>query len=302
MIHLRLGIQNSAVSLRHVGWLATTVRQQQPDVRVDLHPVQTRRDRLREEKAFIPGRPRHAFHELFDGLRADEFDAAWLDVRDIPWPLPAGFVLAACAARRNPREAMLHRQGTSFAELPPRTRLATTNEVAQWQIARLRPDIAWVTLGGDLPTRLHKLHLQQADGVIESASDLLALGFNEQAFEFLSTDTMLPTPGQGVWALCRLAERGDVQELAAPLDDAKARLCAATELDFVAELAPPGDVPVAAWARVQRKKLMLDACVADPERPDLVRLSISGPCARGNDLVTALADMFRQRGVRQARR
>jgi len=292
-------VRNNAVGLRHAGWLINRVHEVHPGLHIELCPVTTTYDRQRQGELLIPGRTPGCSEELWAGMREESFDAAWLDLRESMWPLPDDLRLSACLPRRNPRKAFLHRQGVPFAELPPGSRLATTSALCKWQVAQIRPDIVWVTLTGDLPTRLHKLHLQQADGVVESASDLLILGFDEHAIEFLSTDVALPSPGQGVWGICCLRERTDVHKIAEPLEDKKARLCGTTELMFAAALGLPETAAVGAWARAQTKKLMLDACAILSEHAKTKRLSISGPPARNRDLIEALVEMFRQQGIQQ---
>ena len=296
MAHLTLGVRNNAVGIRHGGWLADRIREIHPTLRVELHPITTTLDRRRNGEPIIAGRTPAGSKELWDELRAGTIDAAWFDLRESRWPLPDDLDLVTCFARQNPRDALVHKLGVTFAKLPPGPRLATMSAVSKMQVAAARPDVVWISLTGDLPTRLHKVHLQQVDGVIESASDLLSLGFDDRALQYLSTDTVLPSPGQGVWGVCAPKERADIGRLLEPFEDAKARLCASTELTFAAEIGLPDAVPIGAWAWAQRTKLMLDACLVPPGAERLLRLSISGPPSRGEELVAALVAMFRQQG------
>ena len=298
MGNIRLGVRNDAVGLQHVGHLRGQIGAVEPDLRIELCPVQPI---VGSERPNGPGSRQAGSDELLRGLESGQLDAVWLDLRYLPRQMPESIVAAACFPRRNPREALVHRLGTSFAQLPDGSVLATTSAVTRAQVARIRPDVSWVTLAGDLPIRLHKLHLQHADGVIEPASDLLILGFGAQAVNFLSTDTALPQPGQGTWAVCCRSDRRDVMDLVAPLDDSKARLCATAEREFAAALNLAEGASAAVWARAQRAKLMLDACVADSARNTVTRLTISGPTAQQADLVQTLALMFRQQGGRATR-
>lgn len=297
MAHLTLGVRNNAVGIRHAGWLTSRIGEVHPALRVELHPITTTLDRQRGAEPIIPGRTPGGSEELWKELREGTIDCAWIDLRESMWPLPDGLDLITCFARRSPRDALLHKQAVTFAKLPPSSRLSTTSLVTRMQIAAIRPDIVWVPLTGDLPTRLHKVHLQQVDGVVEPASDLLILGFDEKAFQYLPTDTVLPSPGQAAWGICALRERADIGRLMEPFEDAKARLCATAELLFAAEIGLPETAPVGAWARAQRKKLMLDACVLPPGSTQMQRLSISGPPGRCAELVSALVGMFRQQGI-----
>jgi len=297
MAHLTLGVRNNAVGLRHAGWLVNHVREVHPAFRIEIRPVTTTLDQQRGGEPIVPGRTPGGSEELWTDLRTGSIDAAWLDLRESRWPLPDDLDLVTCFARRTPRDALLHKQGVTFTKLPPGARLSTMSAVSKMQIAAARTDVVWVSLTGDLPTRLHKVHLQQVDGIVESASDLLSLGFDDKAFQYLSTDTVLPSPGQGVWGVCTLRERADIGKLMEAFEDAKARLCAVTELSFAREIGLPETVPIGAWARAQTKKLMLDACILTPGETHPLRLSISGPPSKSRELVAALIEMFRQQGI-----
>jgi len=297
MNRIHVGVRNCAVSLRHGGRPGETLRRNHSELEVELIAV-------RDDGTAPTGEPQvfgqggSAARALIRELEHGSIDAVWTDMRDLPWPLPRDVTLAACAQRRNPREAFLHRQGRLFADLPDTSRLATTNLLSKMQISSVKPNFAWAELSGDLPTRLHKLHLQQADGVIESASDLLILGFDEKTIEFMPMDRVLPPPGQGIWALCCLRERKDVRLLARQLEDDKSRLCGTVERDFSTELSGGGVLPVAAWARIQRDRLLIDGAVPSPAGSGMMRLSIGGPPGHSGKLVDALATMFRGQGVK----
>ncbi len=278
---ITVSLQNDAVSVRHLGHLRELLVDVDPGVRLMLTPDSARRDDGSDEEA--PG------HEsAIDHVAAGTSDVAWMDMRHLPWPLPDEIRVVACTARRNPREANVHRQGTRFGDLLEGPSLRATNRCTRAQVTDVRPDVEWVDLDGDLPIVLHKLHLQKADAVLASASDLLALGFDERAFEFLSMDLTLPPPGQGAWAICCRQDRDDLASMLSPLDDSKARLCATAELDLAQAVAPTGEASTAAWARLQRGKLMVDACRVDGRTNEVARHTVGGPAARRDDLLDAL--------------
>ncbi|OQB40446.1 MAG: Porphobilinogen deaminase [Candidatus Latescibacteria bacterium ADurb.Bin168] len=289
---LRISVRNNAVSLRRGAWLARALEESDPRARMQVCPV------AQEEHDIDAGE-----NLLWTALRTDTADCALADASTLKtWPPPPWVRAVAFLARMNPRFALLHRSSVRFSDLPAAPRLSTSSGLARVQFDNAKPGAEWVELSGDLPTRLHKLHLGHADGVIEPASDLLTLGIAEDAIEFLSTDMLLPAPGQGVWVVFSLSDRTDVAQALRGLDDRKAGICAKTERTFAARLDAPAYCLVGARAWVQTKRLTLDACIMPAEGGVVQRLSISGAPEQPEELVAGLVDMFRQQSVfRQCR-
>ena len=294
-IGLRIAVRNEAVALRRGAWLTDLFRDKSVATGVELVPVET--GYPRDGVARIPGRSEAATSSLWKALRDDTADAAWLDLRELPRTLPEDIRVVAWTERLNPRAGLAHREDTPFKGLPKDCKLTTVDAVARAQIATDHPDIEWITLPGDLPTRLHKVHLRQADGALDAAADLLILGFGERAIEFMSTDDVLPPPCQGIWGVCVRADRDDLAAFFAHYDNEKAHVCGMLERKILNTLDPEVDAPVGVLVRAQRKKLLLDAATVPTLSRKVVRLSVSGASQSGDDLATALADMMRQRGV-----
>jgi len=294
-IGLRVAVRNEAVALRRGAWLADLIRDRNIVRGVELLPVDT--GYPRDGAARIPGRSDGATSALWQALRDGSADVAWFDLRELPRTMPAGIRVVAWTERLNPRAGLAHREDTPFKGLPDGCKLTTVDAVAKAQIAANHPDIEWVTLPGDVPTRLHKVHLRQADGALDAAADLLILGFDDHAIEFVSTDEVLPPPCQGIWGMCVLSEREDLASILAQFDNEKARVCGTLERRIVDSLDPLPDTPVGVLVRSQRKKLLLDAAAVPTASQKVVRLSVSGASNSGDDLAAALAEMMRQRGI-----
>jgi len=90
----------------------------------------------------------------------------------------------------------------------------------------------------------------------------------------------MPAVGQGAIAVeCRLKDT-EAGDLLAPLDDAETRTAIIAERALLSVLQGGCQVPMGAWARIERSELLLDACVCSvdgaqyvkPARPPLHRI------------------------------
>ena len=275
MTRFQIGVRNEAVALRRVPWLA----EQAGAIGIALDA--------------IPVDATDAQGEIAALLSARGLDGLWLEARHLPPGTEPDRACAACVARMNPRAALVDRESYRFDRLPEGRRIAASEDLIMRQVRETRPDIEWVDLGGDVSTQLHKVHLENADGLIAAASDLLTLGLSERAFDYISTEAAIPPAGQGTWVLCA-AEGSPAWTAFAPLDDAESRRNLAAELEFVTALGADEKTLVGARARVQRGKLHIEAA-ACPDGGDVVRMATAGSLDGVGAVVGELLDGFRGR-------
>jgi hydroxymethylbilane synthase len=107
---------------------------------------------------------------------------------------------------------------------------------------------------------------------------------------------MLPAPGQGALAVECRADRADLADLLAGIDDPASRAAVTAERAVLAELMAGCSAPVGAYA-AGTGTLHLTAVVAGPEGQPAVRASASGPAAQAGRLGHDLARELLSRGA-----
>jgi len=87
----------------------------------------------------------------------------------------------------------------------------------------------------------------------------------------------MPAVGQGaIGVQCRLKDT-EAGDLLAPLDDAETRTAIIAERALLAALQGGCQVPLGAWARVERGELVLDACVCSADGLQYVKQRATAP-------------------------
>ena len=298
MNRIRVAIRNEAVSLRRAQWLTSVFQKSHPDLHVELVPTEP--GIPRDGVPRLSGRDDSAITPLWEALRNGSVDVAWFDLRHVPREIPDDTEITGWAPRLNPRYALIHHENRPFRELPEGTRISTADALAHAQIRSVYPHLEWVTIEGDLPARLHKVHLRQTDCSVEPAADLLALGLGEHAFDFIGVDIATPAAGQSIWVLCA---RAGAEPFAIPDDlrNDRARMHGETERLLMRHLAPSGSVPVGVLARSQRGRLLIEAAAVPDAGAPPVRVRITGPPEQRDELAAELAAMLQQRGVTRGR-
>src|SRR5206468_6724694 len=99
-------------------------------------------------------------------LREGTIDCAVHSLKDVPSQLPEGLTIAATPEREDVRDAFISHRHDRFEDLPQGAKLGTASLRRQTQALYRRPDLQLVNLRGNVQTRLAKLELGEADGIL----------------------------------------------------------------------------------------------------------------------------------------
>ena len=112
----------------------------------------------------------------------------------------------------------------------------------------VRPDLDTRDLRGNVDTRLRKLDAGDYDAIVLAGAGLLRLGLEERVTEWLSPESMLPSPGQGALAVEIRADDVELQDLVRPLAHVPTEAALAAERAFLARLGAGCAAAVGAYA------------------------------------------------------
>jgi hydroxymethylbilane synthase len=185
----------------------------------------------------------------------------------------------------------------SIQTLPQKAVVGTSSPRRLAQLKHIRNDLVFKDLRGNVDTRLRKLDEGQYDALVLACAGLRRLGLENRISVALSSEQMLPSPGQGAIAI--EARAGDVDTIAliARLDHKFTRLACTAERAFLRSLGGGCQLPIAAYAVVRDKKIRLHGLVADTEGKQIVRDHISGPLDEAEQLGGRLAQRLLATGA-----
>jgi hydroxymethylbilane synthase len=213
--------------------------------------------------------------------------------------------IAAICKREDPRDALVLKQtqgsaaNPSIDSLPERSVLGTSSPRRLAQLKQLRNDLVIEEVRGNVDTRIRKLDEGEYDGLILACAGLNRLGLADRISAALSTEQMLPSPGQGALGIETRADDVDTIAAVTLLDHKFTRLACTAERSFLRSLGGGCQLPIAAYASVRDKKIKLDGLVADVQGQRIVRDRVSGSFAEAEQLGTALAASVLASGARE---
>jgi len=232
--------------------------------------------------------------ELEDALLEETIDLAVHSVKDVPTDIPSRFMFPAVCRRDDVRDCLV---GSTLANLRYGARVGTSSLRRQAQLRHLRPDLDLRDLRGNVDTRLRKVESGEYEAVMVAKAGLDRLGLSKRISEVLSPEVCMPAVGQGAIGVeCRLkdAEAGD---LLAPLDDAETRTAIIAERALLGALQGGCQVPLGAWARVERGELLLDACVCSVDGSQYVNQRATAPPDQAAQLGEHMARLLIEAGA-----
>jgi hydroxymethylbilane synthase len=171
-------------------------------------------------------------------------DLAVHSAKDLPSETADGLALAAVPERADPRDALV---GAPLDGIPAGGTVGTGSVRRQAQLAALRPDLRFVSIRGNIETRIGKAG-GDVDAVVVALAALERLGLAGRAAEVLDPAVMLPQVAQGALAVeCRAGDQESTGRLAA-IDDPAARRAVEAERAFLRRLGGGCDLPCGALA------------------------------------------------------
>jgi hydroxymethylbilane synthase len=232
--------------------------------------------------------------ELEEALLEETIDLAVHSVKDIPTEIPSRLMFPAVCKRDDVRDCLV---GSTLANLRHGARVGTSSLRRQAQLRHLRPDVDLRDLRGNVDTRLRKVESGEYDAVMVSKAGLDRLGFSQRISEVLAPEVCMPAVGQGAIAVeCRLRDN-EAGDLLATLDDAETRAAIISERALLSALQGGCQVPMGAWARLERGELVMDACVCSVDGGQYVKQRASAPPDQASQLGEHMARLLIEAGA-----
>jgi len=271
-------------------WQAESVRKQlfaATGMEAEIVIIKTSGDKMQQAPLTQIGGKGIFIKELEEALLEESIDLAVHSVKDVPTDIPSRLIFPAVCRRDDVRDCLV---GSTLANLRQRARVGTSSLRRQAQLKHLRPDLDLRDLRGNIDTRLRKVESGEYEAVMVAKAGLDRLGLSQRISEVLSPEVCMPAVGQGAIVVeCRLKDT-EAADLLAPLDDAETRTAIIAERALLSALHGGCQVPMGAWARIERNQLLLDACVCSLRASQYVK-----------ERATAPPDQAAQLGERMAR-
>jgi hydroxymethylbilane synthase len=218
-----------------------------PDGSIEIKAVKTSGDRIQDRPLAEVGGKALWTKELDLALLGHETHCSVHSMKDVESERPDTLAIAAMLPRADIRDRLIG--ASSIAALPQGARVGTSSPRRAAQLKRLRPDLAIVSIRGNVDTRLAKLAAGDVDATLLAAAGLERLDRHDVGSP-IELAEMLPAPAQGAIGIeCRSDDTGTAALLQA-IDHAETHQAVLVERAFTRALGGTCHSPIAASATI----------------------------------------------------
>lgn len=297
---LVIASRESALAMWQAKHIQQSLQALYPNCDIEILGMTTTGDQILDAPLAQIGGKGLFIKELETALLDGRADLAVHSMKDVPMNLPDEFLLAAVSKREDARDAFVSNRYQKIEDLPVGSIVGTSSLRRQSQLKARFPHLKVETLRGNLQTRLRKLDEGQYDGIILAAAGLIRLQLGDRIRQLISTDDSIPAVGQGALGIEINAQRQDLLEVLAPLNDATTHACVAAERAFSRALAGSCTVPLGAYANsADAQTIHIQGFVAALDGSTVLKNQLVGQLSQAEQLGASLAQALIAQGARE---
>ena len=293
---LRIGTRGSMLAK----WQAESVRKQllaATGIDAEIVIIKTAGDKLQLAPLTEIGGKGIFIKELEEALLDESIDLAVHSVKDIPTDTPTRLCFPAVCKRADVRDCLVSANGVSLANLRQGARVGTGSLRRQAQLLHIRPDLDFRDLRGTVDTRLRKVDSGEYEAILLAKAGLDRLGLSQRIAETLSPEVCLPAVGQGAIAVEARLKDAEVASIVGALDDAETRTAIIAERALLAAMQGGCQVPLGAWARMERGELLMEAVVCSVDGVQYIKERATGAAENAAQIGEQLARQLLDAGA-----
>ena len=226
---------------------------------VQIKKITTKGDIVQNRRLSDIGGKGLFIKKIEDELLSKKIDIAVHALKDIPSSESKKLSVNCFLRRNDPREVFVSRNKQKFQNLPKNSVIGTSSFRREFQLKRIRKDLKYKSIRGNVDTRIKKLKNKLYDGIILSYAGLKSLKIVNNVSQVFSLSEIIPSAGQGVIALqCRKNDYRIIR-LLKEINHLPTKKCANAERDVLKVLDGDCETPVGVNAKIKNKKLTLEA-------------------------------------------
>ncbi len=222
---------------------------------VSIKKVITKGDRIQNKRLSDVGGKGLFTKKIESELLNNKIDIAVHALKDIPSRESKKLYTNCFLKRNDPREVLITRKKQKFKNLPKNSIVGTSSFRREFQLKRIRKDLIYKLIRGNVDTRVKKLKNKFYDAIILSYAGLKSLRIKNNISQVFSLSEIIPSAGQGTIALqCRKDDFATIQLLKV-INHPQTNICVNAERDVLKVLDGDCDTPVGVNAKIQNNKL-----------------------------------------------
>ena len=226
---------------------------------VVIKKITTTGDTIQDKRLYEVGGKGLFSKKIEEELLDEKIDLAVHALKDMPSDETEGLITNCFLERNDPREILISKDNKHIKDLTPNSIVGTSSFRREFQLKKIRDDLNYKLIRGNVDTRIKKLKDNLYDAIILSYAGIQVLNLNENISQTFSTSEIIPSAGQGVVALqCRENDQ-ELIKLLEKVNHQPTHNCVVAERSVLKVLEGDCETAVGAIANIDGDTINLEA-------------------------------------------
>ena len=196
--------------------------------------------------------------KIEEELLSEKIDIAVHALKDMPSDETEGLITNCFLERNDPREILISKDNKNIKDLVPNSIVGTSSFRREFQLKKIRGDLNYKLIRGNVDTRIKKLNDNLYDAIILSYAGIQSLNMNKNISQIFSTSEIIPSAGQGVVALQCKENNQELIKLLNKVNHQPTHNCVKAERNVLKILEGDCETAVGAFAKIEGDNISLE--------------------------------------------
>ena len=197
--------------------------------------------------------------QIENELLSEKIDIAVHALKDMPSEETEDLLINCFLERNDPREVLISHNNDLIKDLKPNSIVGTSSFRREFQLKKIRSDLNYKLIRGNVDTRIKKLNEKLYDAIILSYAGIQSLKLDKNISQIFSTREIIPSVGQGVVALQCRKNDSEIIKLLDKVNHKLTNICVIAERQFLKVLEGDCETAVGAIANLVGDQINLEA-------------------------------------------
>ena len=225
---------------------------------LEIKKIITEGDKIKDVRLSDTGGKGLFSKTIENELLNNKIDIAVHALKDMPSDETSGLTTNCFLKRNDPREVLLSRDKKKFNDLNKGSIIGTSSFRREFQFKRIRNDLKYKLIRGNVDSRIKKLNEKNFDAIILSFAGLHSLKLDQNITQIFSTSEIIPSAGQGTIALQCRENDGEIIKILKKINHELTYKCVIAERDVLKTLNGDCETPVGVFAYIKNNELNLE--------------------------------------------
>jgi hydroxymethylbilane synthase len=226
---------------------------------VEIKSITTTGDNIQDTRLSDYGGKGLFSKTIEDELLREKIDIAVHALKDMPSDETEGLITNCFLERNDPREILISKDNKHIKDLVSNSIVGTSSFRREFQLKKIRGDLNYKLIRGNVDTRIKKLNDNLYDAIILSYAGIQSLNLHKNISQIFSTSEIIPSAGQGVVALQCKENNQELIKLLNKVNHQSTHNCVQAERNVLKILEGDCETAVGAFAKIEKDNISLEA-------------------------------------------